>query len=182
MTAAADCAPCHVDPKSGAEFAGGRALPTPFGTLVSANITPDEETGIGKWTDDQIKTAIRKGLDNEGKPIFPIMPFWAFSNMTDNDLQSIVLYLRTLPPKVNQVPEDTYTIPSQVSVLDPNKIPQSSLPASDARYASAQNGRYIAGVMGACIHCHTPSNPAVDPPIDLTRAFSGGQISSAKRR
>jgi hypothetical protein len=182
-----DCGGCHTRPPAPGQpfdpttiLSGGFEFDITIGgmpqKIYSANLTSDPTTGIGKWTDDQIKTALRKGIDNEGKPLFPIMPFWAFSNMSDNDLQSIVLYLRTVPPKVNQVPDDTYTIPSQVSVLDPSKIPQSTLPSSDARYASAQNGRYIAGLMGACIHCHSPSNPAIDPPIDLSRAFSGGQL------
>ena len=68
------------------------------GTLVASNITPDPDTGLGKWTDGEIIRAIREGVDRDGNALFPIMPYSHFRNMSEEDAQAIVAYLRSLPP------------------------------------------------------------------------------------
>lgn len=101
----AHCMECHTtrnergepDPVGGLG-AGGFELRGPWGVTIAANITPDEETGIGAWTDEEIKTAISKGTGKDGKPLAPPMAFYAYANMTPEDLDAIVAYLRTIPP------------------------------------------------------------------------------------
>src|SRR4051812_39814769 len=113
------CGDCHTTPQPNglpsfnrADFlAGGREFAVEVGGVAghvySRNLTSDPDHGIGGWTDDQIKRAITRGIDDEGKPLFPIMPYWAFGNMAADDLDSIVKYLRTLPPSANDPMENT---------------------------------------------------------------------------
>jgi len=99
----AACANCHT-PRApdfslmpGMDFAGGFKIVDPAFTVYSANITPDKETGIGNWTDEEIIRAIREGKDKDGKIIFPPMPVPTYNNMSDADVKAIVAYLRTVP-------------------------------------------------------------------------------------
>src|SRR5690349_23199407 len=94
--AAAGCG-CHTEPKGPAN-AGGKKFEGPFGTVYAANITPDRETGIGAWTDEQIITAIRFGRRPSGERILPVHPFTSFSGMAEEDLRALVAFLRTVPP------------------------------------------------------------------------------------
>ncbi len=91
--AAAGCG-CHTEPK-GAANAGGRKFEGPFGRVYAANITPDRETGIGAWTDEQIITAIRSGLRPNGERILPVHPFTSFNGMAEEDLKALVAFIRT---------------------------------------------------------------------------------------
>jgi mono/diheme cytochrome c family protein len=75
LTAAGDCAACHTLPGSGHELAGGRAIETPFGQLLAPNITPDPQTGIGAWTDDEFVNALTKGTGRGGVWLYPAMPY-----------------------------------------------------------------------------------------------------------
>ena len=87
---AADCAACHTDVEHGGRpYAGGRALATPFGTFYSPNITPDPQTGIGRWTDKDFLRALREGVRPDGANYFPVFPYPSFTNITDADVQAI---------------------------------------------------------------------------------------------
>jgi len=109
VTALAHCFECHTPigptgPDMSKMGAGGlKIVLAPGMEVMTANITPDPETGIGKWTDDQIKAALTKGVTPTGGQISPPMPFPWFKNMTDQDLNAVVAYLRTIPPVVNAV-------------------------------------------------------------------------------
>lgn len=187
VTAVLACGDCHTTPQANglpsfdpSDFlAGGRSFIVPFGSqtqkFFAKNLTSDKETGLGNWTDDQIKRAITKGIDDQGDALFPIMPYFAFGNMNDDDLTSIVKYLRTLPAKKNAVPEDTFSLSTPAKLIDASQIPHTSLPATDPNYESAERGRYIAGMMGACIDCHTPHSTDFNAPLDLSHAFAGGE-------
>src|ERR1700739_2193516 len=70
-----DCASCHTVPASGRPFAAGRPIETPFGNVVAPNITPDLETGIGAWTDEQFDAAVRHGVGRDGSKLYPAMPY-----------------------------------------------------------------------------------------------------------
>src|SRR5262245_50924982 len=90
--AAAGCG-CHTEPKKGAPLnAGGRKYEGPFGTVYSTNITPDRQTGIGTWTDDQIVTAIRLGRRPNGERLVPVHPYTIFNGMAEEDLRALVAY------------------------------------------------------------------------------------------
>ena len=100
---AGGCA-CHTVPK-GTPHAGGRAFPIPFGTVYSTNITQDKETGVGDWTDQQIRDAMTKGIRRDGSRILPVMPYEKYSGMAQTDLQALIAYLRTIKPVKKATPE-----------------------------------------------------------------------------
>src|SRR3954451_4789851 len=109
LTDAADCGSCHTIPGSDHPFSGGRPIETPFGVLVAPNITPDRETGIGAWSDDEFDAAVRNGRRRDGKRLYPAMPFPYFARMTPEDVKDIRAYLSTVEPvhnpvAVNQLP------------------------------------------------------------------------------
>jgi mono/diheme cytochrome c family protein len=97
LARAGDCIACHTNP-GGALFAGGLAMPTPFGTLYSSNITPDRETGIGTWTADQFDAALHTGRFPDGGLIYPAMPYGSYTKVTRADSDAIYAYLRSVRP------------------------------------------------------------------------------------
>jgi mono/diheme cytochrome c family protein len=124
-------------------------------TAVPSNITPDPETGIGKWTDAQIKTAIRQGKRPDGTLIGPPMPFGQYRGIADADIDAVVAYLRTVPAVKNAVEKSTYHIPLPPAWGPPITKTITAPPPSD-RLAY---GAYLAGPLGHCVECHTPMGP-----------------------
>src|ERR1700735_470646 len=96
LVQAGDCIACHTEP-GGKEMAGGRAMPTPFGTLFSSNITPDPETGIGKWTADNFYNMLHTGRSPDGGLIYPAMPFPEYTKVTRADSDAMFAYLKSVP-------------------------------------------------------------------------------------
>ena len=84
LVRAGGCFSCHTA-AGGQMLAGGRALATPFGTFYSPNITPDPETGVGRWTDAQFLRALREGVRTDGANYFPVFPYTSFTGITDSD-------------------------------------------------------------------------------------------------
>lgn len=126
------------------------------GTLAAANITPDPDTGLGKWTDGEILRAIREGVDREGNALFPIMPYGHFRHMSDEDAKSIVAYLRTLKPQLYEKPQKSLDVPLnfvEKFVPKPVEAPIPA-PAPDDR---AAYGKYLTTI-AACGECHTPKD------------------------
>jgi mono/diheme cytochrome c family protein len=97
LTQAGDCAACHTA-EGGQPFAGGRAVPTPFGVIYSTNITPDGPTGIGNWTSDEFYRAMHEGLAPGGKHLYPAFPYPWYTKLTRADVDAIRSYLATLTP------------------------------------------------------------------------------------
>ena len=98
LTRAADCAACHSTP-NGKPFAGGLPFKLPFGTIYSTNITPDRETGIGSWSDDDFVRALHRGVAPAGRYLYPAFPYTSFTAMSRDDALSIKAYLFSLPPQ-----------------------------------------------------------------------------------
>src|ERR1700752_3860299 len=109
-----DCASCHTVPGSNQPFAGGRAIETPFGNIVASNITPDPDTGIGSWSDEQFDAAIRKGKGRGGAHLYPAMPYNTYAKMSRNDVLAIRAYLNTLTPVRNAVEANTLPFPFNI--------------------------------------------------------------------
>jgi mono/diheme cytochrome c family protein len=129
-------------------------------TARPSNITPDPETGIGKWTDAQLKLAIREGRrppnsPNGGSLIGPPMPFSQYSGIADADLDAIVAYLRTVPPIKNAAAKSTYAIKLPPAWGAPIDKPIAAPSAAD----TLAYGAYLAGPLGHCVECHTPMGP-----------------------
>ena len=96
-----DCVACHTAGK-GKAFAGGRAIETPFGVIYSPNLTPDRETGIGAWTDEEFYKAMHEGVRPDGKKLYPAFPYPYFTKLTRDDVMAIRAYLNTLPAVHNE--------------------------------------------------------------------------------
>src|SRR5215472_2249867 len=109
-----DCASCHTVPGSNQPFAGGRPIETPFGNIVAPNITPDPETGIGSWSDDQFDAAIRKGIRHDGSRLYPAMPYNAYTKMSRDDVLAIRAYLNTVTPVHNAIVADILPFPFNI--------------------------------------------------------------------
>jgi mono/diheme cytochrome c family protein len=150
------------------------------GAISAPNLTP---SALASWSDDQIKGAFLDGVDNAGSPLFPLMPYYAYHNMTDADATAIVTYLRAVTAIQNVVPaRQPLPVPLDAPAppIPESAIPDTTLKASDPSYASAERGRYLAGEIGFCLDCHTPWRLGITPPLDLTRVFAGDRAFSSR--
>lgn len=170
------CGNCHTPqgpdgPIADKTLAGGLVVEDgPPYTAISANITPDRDTGIGRWTDAQIATAIREGRRPDGTLIGPPMPIDLYRNISDTDVKAIVAYLRTLKPVRNKVAKSTYRI-----ALPPNYGPPVGKVPDVPRSDKVAYGRYLAGPLGHCIECHsTPDANGV--PDRQNKLGAGGAV------
>src|SRR5581483_11113356 len=109
-----DCAACHTLPGSSHELAGGRPIETPFGTLLAPNITPDPQTGIGAWTDDEFVNALTKGTGRHGTRLYPAMPYTYYTKVTREDALAIRAYLNTVPAVHNAIKADQLPFPFDI--------------------------------------------------------------------
>ena len=150
------------------------------GCLSTRNLT-NHSTGLANATDAQIQNAFRNGIRTDDKKLAPVMPYWIFHNMTDEDADAVVAYLRTVPGvdhqvKANEPPWSMFndgTIPMTPFVNPDLDIP---MPRGGVNNTSAMRGRYLSSMAGLCIDCHTPEVAPPNPvPLDFTRAFGGGR-------
>jgi len=167
------CGNCHVQrgdkgqPLLDKGLSGGMVFDEePFKAYVP-NITPDAETGIGKWTDTQLAKAIREGIRPDGSVIGPPMPIIFYRGLADDDLKAIIAYLRVQPAVKNKVAKSEYRMK-----LPPNYGPpiNHKIVAPD-RKDPVKYGAYLAGPLGHCMDCHTPWIKGIP---DSTRAGAGG--------
>jgi len=149
---------CHTA-KGQPANAGGRRYDGPFGTVYSSNITPDRETGIGSWTDEQIVTATRLGRRSNGERLLPVHPYPVFNGMAAEDLKALVAFLRSVPPvkRANQskriaVPLfESVFLPAWLAAFAPRETPPPSAPT-----AGVPRGEYLVRAVAHCGECHTP--------------------------
>ncbi len=156
---AGGCA-CHSQPK-GTSHTGGREFLIPLAKVYSTNLTADKETGLGNWSDQQIRDAITRGIRPDGERLLPVMPYEAYSGMAEDDLKALIAYLRTLKPVRKSTPQLKTWAPfyrplttfvwSKVfakTFTAPAKAPQSGI----------ERGRYLDEHVSLCGDCHTPRN------------------------
>src|SRR5689334_2563096 len=157
---AADCGSCHTVPGSGRPFAGGRTIETPFGNLVSPNITPDRDTGIGTWSDDQFDAAVRAGRARAGARLYPAMPFPYYARMSREDVRAIRAYLSTIEPVHNQVTSNTLPFPFDLrwSMIVWNALyfRSGEFHPDPNKSGEWNRGAYLVQGPGHCGACHTP--------------------------
>src|SRR5499427_8397197 len=157
------CFGCHTDqdwskpgapPVAGREGSGHIWADQDMPWLIAPNITPDKETGAGNWSDDTLARAIREGIGHDGRALFPVMPYTGYREMSDEDLASIIVYLRTVPAVKNQLP--TTKMPFPLNFLIQN-VPQpvTSPVAAPNQSDPVTFGGYLVK-LGACAACHTP--------------------------
>jgi mono/diheme cytochrome c family protein len=161
LARAGDCVACHTAP-GGREYTGGRAFKLSMGTLYSPNITPDRETGIGSWSDDDFVKAMQKGVAPDGSHYYPAFPYNYFTRLSREDILAIKGYLFTLRPIQSTEPENTLSFPYSQRWL---MVFWNALYNPDERFKpdarqSAQwnRGAYLAEGLGHCGACHTPMN------------------------
>ncbi len=160
---AADCIACHTAPGAPA-YAGGFAFNLPFGTMYSTNITPDKETGIGNYTDQQFLDALHKGVRADGQQLYPAMSYTSYAYMTDADALAIKAYLFTLPAVHAPARENRLSWPfNQRGLMAAWNLFYKSderFRPNPAQSAEWNRGAYLAEAMGHCGECHTPRNLA----------------------
>jgi mono/diheme cytochrome c family protein len=155
-----DCASCHTVPGSNQPFAGGRSIETPFGNIMAPNITPDSETGIGSWSDDQFDAAIRKGLRRDGSRLYPAMPYNDYTKMSRDDVLAIRAYLNTVTPVHNAVVANTLPFPFNIRatlrVWDALYFDEGEYRPETSQSAEWNRGAFLVDGPGHCGACHTP--------------------------
>ncbi|MEA2773705.1 MAG: hypothetical protein QOD93_6667 [Acetobacteraceae bacterium] len=161
LTKAADCAACHTAP-GGEPFAGGRAFRLPFGTIYSSNITPDRETGIGRWSDAEFVRAVHRGIGKNGEDLYPAFPYTAYALLSTDDVLAILAYLSTVRPVSLRNTDNTLIFPfNQRYSLRAWKllfVPTRPWEPSAAHDAAWNRGAYLAEALAHCGECHTPRN------------------------
>jgi mono/diheme cytochrome c family protein len=150
-------------------LAGGRPFDLgPAGILLTRNLTTDHETGLGSWSDEQVKLAIKTGINNEGRLLFPVMPYPVYKTMADADLDALVAYLRSIKAVNNLIPKSTistdgFPIPSyETGIIAPDPLDK------------AARGAYLVNSLMACTDCHTPVDPATGAP-QMEKYLAGRQ-------
>lgn len=181
-----DCIACHTNTtEQGQTFAGGLAMQTPFGKLYSPNITPDRETGIGNWTDEQFIKAMREGISPTGQYYYPAFPYLYFSRMPIEDIKAIKAYLDNIPP-VKQKNRDNemvwpfnirfFQLPWRLLFFHPN-----AKTVFSTKLTTPQSiGEYIVEGPGHCGMCHTPSWHILTEDLPLGAPIKKYYLSGAK--
>lgn len=174
---AGDCASCHT--KDAAKpFAGGKRIDTPFGGIYSPNLTPDRETGLGGWSDDDFYRALRFGVAPDGSRYYPAFPYPNFSKLTRQDIGAIRAFLATLTPVKNTAPTPELRFPLNYRVLMRGWnwlfFKPGILMPDQAKSAEWNRGRYLVEGPGHCGACHTPKN--IFGADKRGQAFGGGLV------
>jgi len=188
LAKAGDCIACHTNsPEKGIAFAGGLPMHTPFGTIYSPNLTPDKETGIGNWTEDQFIKAMRKGISPTGHYYFPAFPYYYFNRISTDDLKAIKSYLDSIPAiKQKNIPPRMvkpfnrrflqlgwrvlFFRPETTETYQPN-TKQSAL---------WNRGAYLVEGLGHCAMCHSPSYHIISESISLGAPIRKYNLTGAK--
>jgi mono/diheme cytochrome c family protein len=177
LARAGDCIACHTE-SGGALFAGGRAMPTPFGTIYSSNITPDTATGIGNESADDFWRAMHEGRFPDGGLIYPVMPFASYTKVTRADSDAIFAYLRSVPPvhKANRPNDLQFPYNNRALILGWRTLffDAGEYVPDTSKSAEWNRGAYLVEGLGHCGMCHTPINALGGN--SESKAFEGGLI------
>jgi mono/diheme cytochrome c family protein len=173
------CFSCHTDqdwskpgapPVVGKEGSGHVWSDQDKPWLIAPNITPDKETGAGTWSDDALARAIREGIGHDGRTLFPIMPYQNYRQMSDEDLASVIAYVRTVPAVRNQLPTTKMPFPLNFSIQNVPQPLDAAVPAPD-QSTPVKRGDYLVR-MSSCADCHTPQEQGQPlPGMDFAGGF-----------
>ena len=142
------------------------------GRIVASNLTPDPDTGLGHWSDDEIARAIREGIGRDGRALFPMMPYVNFRHMSDEDVASIVVYLRSLPPVKHELPKTEVISPVKYLIRSVPQPVTAPVSGDSANPDPIKRGTYLVTI-GNCGDCHTPR---VKGEAIADMVFAGGSI------
>ena len=177
LARAGDCISCHTVP-GGAPYAGGYRLDTPFGYLLAPNITPDMETGIGRWSADDFWRALHDGVNRRGKDMYPAMPYVFYTKVTRQDSDAIYAYLRSVKPVANVVDINHLRFPFDqrwsMAAWRELFFTEGAFVPNPSRSASWNRGAYLVEGLGHCSACHSPRD--VLGGIEKDKAYTGATI------
>jgi mono/diheme cytochrome c family protein len=179
LTVIGDCAGCHTaDPAR--PFAGGKRIETPFGAIFAPNLTPDRDTGIGAWSDEDFRRALREGIAPDGSRYYPAFPYPHFTRLTRDDIFAIRAYLATLAPARNKVPPPELRFPFNQRPLmrlwNALFFRPGIIEPDQAKSTEWNRGRYLVEGPGHCGSCHSPKN--LLGAEKRNAALSGGKVGS----
>jgi len=178
LSAAGDCMVCHTA-AHGKPFAGGLPIETPFGTIYSTNITPDPQTGIGRWPLEAFTRALREGVSRDGHLLYPAFPYPHFTNLSDEDIAALYAYLMSREPVDAPAHPNALRFPLNFRPLlaawNRLYLTRGPLAPPAGTHSDAWlRGRYLVEGPGHCASCHTPLNALGAERFDAP--FAGGQI------
>ncbi len=179
LTRAGDCAACHTQ-AGGQAFAGGVSIHSPFGPIYAPNITPDKETGIGSWSDDDFYRALHEGVDDGGELLYPAMPYPSYTKVTRDDVLAIKAYLFSIPPAHHKNRETRLRFPfderAGLAVWNAAYFKPGEFKPDPSKPADVNRGAYLVEGLGHCGDCHTPRGFAMEPLN--AKAYSGGVVDN----
>ncbi len=177
LATAGDCVSCHSAP-GGKPLAGGLTVSTPFGPMVTPNITPDKETGIGGYSDDQFYKALHDGIGSDGQYLYPVFPFQWYTHVSREDVLAIKAYLFSVPPvhaeqKVNQL---HFPFSIRTSLLGWRELffTAGEFMPDSSKSAEVNRGKYLVTGLGHCGECHTAHNSLGG--TEKAKAYQGATI------
>ncbi|KLU36907.1 alcohol dehydrogenase [Massilia sp. WF1] len=177
LARAGDCVACHTA-ANGPMFAGGRAMPTPFGNLYVPNITPDDDTGIGRWNAAEFYRMMHTGISRDGTLLYPAMPFASYTQVTRADSDAIFAYLMSVPPvkQKNREHELRFPYNNRELLLGWRTLyfKEGEYKADPSQSVEWNRGAYLVKGLGHCAMCHTAVNALGGS--SESKAFEGGMI------
>ena len=169
-----NCLGCHTA-EGGKPYAGGTPIKTPFGTIYGTNITPDADTGIGRWSLEAFTRALREGVDRDGRHLYPAFPYDHFTKVTDEDIAALYAFLMTREPVRQENRTNRVPIPRAfVGVWKSRYFTPGVYQPDSSRSAEWNRGAYLVQGLGHCGACHTPRNKLGAEEKDA--AFAGGEV------
>jgi mono/diheme cytochrome c family protein len=179
LAAIGNCSSCHTV-RGGKDFAGGLAVPTPFGSVFSSNITPDAESGIGHWSEEAFRRAMRFGVDREGRHLYPTFPYDHFTNVSYEDDRALYAFLMTREPIHAAQHANQLSFPFSQRVLIAGWkllfLRRDTYQPEPTRSAEWNRGAYLAEGLAHCGACHTPRNALGAE--RASAAFAGGDVEN----
>ena len=179
LAAIGNCSDCHTTP-GGKAFAGGLPVPTPFGAIYSSNITPDPQTGIGRWSEAAFQRAMRSGVDRAGHHLYPTFPYDHFTNVTDEDDRALYAFLMTRSPARAPDHANDLSFPfNQRFVVAGWKLlflKRGTYKADSTQSAEWNRGAYLVNGLAHCGACHTPRNSLGAE--KASASFSGADVDN----
>ena len=177
LAAIGNCSDCHTV-RGGASFAGGLPVPTPFGTIYSSNITPDPETGIGRWSEEAFRRAMRSGVGRDGQHLYPTFPYDHFTNVSDDDDRALYAFLMTRQPVRAPARDNQLEFPlNQRFIVAGWKLlflRRGEFQPDHSKSEEWNRGAYLVDGLAHCGSCHTPRN--VLGAEKSTAQFAGGDV------
>lgn len=166
-----NCAGCHTAP-GGADYAGGRAIATPFGAVYGGNLTPHEATGLGRWSADDFWQALHHGRSRDGRRLAPAFPYTSYTHLSRDDSDALFAWLRSLAPVDQPVPASELRFPYGTQAALAAWQWLYFKPGAASATAAMGRGEYLVKALGHCTACHAPRNRWGAP----TEALTGGEM------